>query len=287
MKKPHLFKNPHSGKSSFVLQEDRVPYFYDKLHYHAEFQLTAMIQAEGTRFVGSAVSTFNSGEIYLLGANLPHVFRCAPSFYARKSKKKAHGLSLYFNATSFGDKFFQLPEAKKIDKLLQDSSRGIYFFGQTAIQVEKIMIALKETKGFGRVTQFLSILKLLSESAERKIISGIGFNAPLGDENNKRLDRLFHYLSNNFKEEVDLKTLSKLVGMSATGLCKFFKQRTRKTLFTFLTEIRIENACKLLADKTISISEIAFESGYKNTSNFNRQFKELMKMTPRQYANSI
>ena len=64
------------------------------------------------------------------------------------------------------------------------------------------------------------------------------------------------------------------------------KRRTNKTYVSFLTELRIENACKLLQSKEeFSISEVAYQVGFNNISNFNRKFKEIKQITPLKYKN--
>ncbi|HAK80604.1 MAG TPA: AraC family transcriptional regulator, partial [Runella sp.] len=68
--------------------------------------------------------------------------------------------------------------------------------------------------------------------------------------------------------------------------CRFLRTHTRKTFSELLSEVRIEHACRLLKDSTKSVSEIAFECGYSNLSNFNRQFKQITKLTPREYVKS-
>jgi AraC-like DNA-binding protein len=74
--------------------------------------------------------------------------------------------------------------------------------------------------------------------------------------------------------------------MTKNAFCKYFKKRTNKTYVSFLTELRIENECKLLkSDTDVSINEIAYKVGFNNISNFNRKFKEVKKMPPLSYRN--
>ena len=59
--------------------------------------------------------------------------------------------------------------------------------------------------------------------------------------------------------------------MTKNAFCKYFKNRTNKTYFNFLNEIRIENASKLIMiKKEISINEIAYITGFNNISNFSK-----------------
>ena len=282
-----LFKNPSSDKNSFFFQEDHVDYFYDKLHYHPEIQISVMLKGTGTRFIGSNISSFAPGDVYMLGPNLPHVFRCGNDYYKKNRKLKAHGMSVYFLPTAFGKHFFDLPEAQKLKQLITQSAKGIIFSGKIKEKATQLMLEIKQQKGFEQLCSLFNLLRVLSETTNKKSISGVGFNSPLGDQNNMRLNNIYHYLINNFHREVKLKDLSNVANMSVTGLCRFFKQRTRKTVFRFLIELRIEHACKLLDGGQHKISDIADVCGYNNISNFNRQFLLVTGHTPKEYITRI
>jgi AraC-like DNA-binding protein len=71
--------------------------------------------------------------------------------------------------------------------------------------------------------------------------------------------------------------------MTTYAFCKYFKKSTKKTFITFLIELRICHAKKLLIENLCSISEICYASGFDNLSNFNRAFKSLARMTPKEY----
>lgn len=91
------------------------------------------------------------------------------------------------------------------------------------------------------------------------------------------------YTLNNFNNKIELEEISEVANMTTNAFCRYFKQRTNKTYFTFLNELRIEKACKLLQNKEYSIIEVSEKSGFKNISNFNRKFKELKERTPSAY----
>ena len=88
---------------------------------------------------------------------------------------------------------------------------------------------------------------------------------------------------NYFFTEINLKTIAGVSNMTPNAFCRYFKQRTNKTYFQFLIEVRIENSCRLLKNKDLLISEISEKSGFKNISNFNRKFKSVKGITPSAY----
>jgi AraC-like DNA-binding protein len=73
------------------------------------------------------------------------------------------------------------------------------------------------------------------------------------------------------------------VGMSSVAFSRFFRQRTGRTLSDYIIDIRLGYAARMLVDSTKNISEICYECGFNNLSNFNRTFKEKRKYTPRDF----
>jgi AraC-like DNA-binding protein len=85
------------------------------------------------------------------------------------------------------------------------------------------------------------------------------------------------------EEKVSLEEAAQLSNLSVSAFSRFFKSRVNKSFSDFLTEVRISNACKLLHETDLNISEISYECGFFTISNFNKLFKEQVKMTPLQY----
>jgi AraC-like DNA-binding protein len=76
--------------------------------------------------------------------------------------------------------------------------------------------------------------------------------------------------------------------MTPNAFCRFFKQRTNKTFFQFLIELRVEHACQLLGSKReLNINLISDLSGFNSISNFNKKFKKIKGVTPSKYQQSI
>lgn len=132
------------------------------------------------------------------------------------------------------------------------------------------------------------LLDLLSNCKDRKTISSLNFQIPTLDYNvNDPIDRIYSFIRSNFKKSINLKSISEYVGLNATSLCRLFKSKTGKTIFSVLNDIRIEYACKLLLHSNLTCSEIAYEVGYNNISYFNKVFKEIINQTPIEYRNNL
>ncbi len=91
------FKIPKTPKDSFLLQTDDVPYFYDKLHQHPEVQLTLIHKSEGTLIAGDHIGHFFADDVYLIGSNLPHVFK-SEAYNYQNAAPAAYSTSVFFDS---------------------------------------------------------------------------------------------------------------------------------------------------------------------------------------------
>ncbi len=137
--------------------------------------------------------------------------------------------------------------------------------------------------GFERFIEILNILNNLAESGDFKTLSAISSANPPSDEESQKVNDVINYILTHYKEQIELQKVADVANYSKAAFCRFFKQRTRKTFSQFLNEIRIANACKLLHNTDLNISQICYESGFNNISNFNRQFKRITGITPMLY----
>ena len=101
------------------------------------------------------------------------------------------------------------------------------------------------------------------------------------------VNKVYAYLYNHFKEKVSLGEIAEYVKQNPAALCRYFKQRTDKSIFQCLAEIRIEHACKLLAYSEMNVSQVAYESGYNSITHFISQFEKITRRTPSEYRMQI
>jgi AraC-like DNA-binding protein len=145
---------------------------------------------------------------------------------------------------------------------------------------------LLKINNYSKFDQFISLLKILRiivNGENKKLSSLINFKKYDGEEG-KRMRDIFQYTLNNFQNNISLKEVSNIANMTPNAFCRYFKQRTNKTFVNFLIDIRIGNACKLLAkNNDFSVAEISYRSGFNNLTNFNRKFKAFKGITPSEY----
>ena len=110
------FTIPVTKDKSIHVQEDELPHFYEHLHRHHEIQITWVISGEGTLVAGNNMQPFSSGDIFILGANQPHLFKSDASYFDKHSKKRIHSLNIFFNHKGFITSLLEFPEMRSIKK---------------------------------------------------------------------------------------------------------------------------------------------------------------------------
>jgi len=287
MSKVLAFKVPLTETESFRIQEDKSPFFYDRYHHHVEWQITNIIDGNGTLFLGDSISSFTKGDLFFIGSKVPHVFKSSAAFYDKKNGLQSHSVSIFFSESVLGVTFFDLPELHQLKEILLKAKYGLRIQGQTSVEVKKKLSTIAEKKTYKRVIAFIEILGILAESEELSTLSNIDFNTLKKTDDHHQLNDVFQLVMDNYQRPISLGEAAALTNRSVSAFCRYFKLSTRKTFIQFVNELRISMACKLLQQENKSIGEISYEVGFNNISNFNRQFKLLMKMSPSAYVRKM
>lgn len=277
------FVIPKTSGNSFRVQADELPYFYDSVHYHPEHQITLIVEGDGTCFIGNHVGRFKRGDLFIVGKNVPHVFRSDDAYYHFDSGLKSSSVSVYFKEETFGPGLFEIPEMAHIKRLLGMASMGITIKGRDRDKASEMVKAIPEKDSFSRFQILLSLLNLFADSDQVYLLSTVRYDAPSDNPDRERINMVFSFLSANFRREVSLMQVSSVANMTPNSFCRYFRQRTGKTFSCFLNEIRVEYAGRLIAGSHEAFSSIAVQSGFNSISYFNRQFKRITGLTPLVY----
>jgi AraC-like DNA-binding protein len=261
-------------------------FFFDPIHFHEDCQLTYILEGDGQIFIGDTISEFTKGEALFIGKNIPHVLRNYDNYY-NNSNLHARAISVFFSHDTLMKIFTLLPEANSLERLLNYSAYGIKLHGEVASQVYKSVDRMLNLKNFDCILELMSILNTISKAHDLRLISTTSIPLHSVSEDNKKITTVFEFVMANFHEKISLKEISSKVNMSPTAFCRFFKQRTLKTFSNFLIEVRIGNACKMLAVGDYNTTQCCFSSGYNNVSNFHRHFRRVTGMTPSEYKQKI
>lgn len=272
---------------SFVVQKDVYPYYPTPWHYHPEYELVLVLKSTGQRTIGDCTERFSDGDLVFIGPNLPHVYKNDPVYYQKNSNLTAEAIVIHFKEDFLGKDFFKLPEMIYVKQLFDKSKLGIKVLGGAREKISEMMLEMQASTGHKRIILLLAILEMLSVSKETQLLANSGFVQQSAVSANDRLAKVHQYIMENFKKDISLVDAAKVANMSVPSFCRFFKACTRKGFSTFLNEVRIGYARKLLLEDRYNISQNCYESGFKNMSNFNRQFKKYTGESPSHYKQRV
>lgn len=227
-------------------------------------------------FIGNYIGHFKEGDIFLLGANLPHEFK------KEQQAMKCSVMVVHFDADFWGEGFWKLPETAEIRRLLHESLSAIKIGAQQTAELGTCIKKLEGASGFERITLLCQCLLGISRHAGKQTLSTL--NAanfpPFADA---KINQLCAFTINHFKEPIALSTVAAMANMSISAFCRYFKRATKKTYVEFVNEMRVGHACQALVNTDKTILQIAYDSGFNTIANFNKQFLKIKKMKPSVY----
>lgn len=284
--KPISFKIPKTEQSSFHVQVDEAAGFYDRLHQHPEWQITAIHKGEGVLLAGNSSSPFQTGDVFILGSNTPHLLK-NDTFRNKASSKGVCSISIFFHLESFGNGFFDLPELKELKAFLTKSQRGIIYTGMEKEILHKRISNCVEKKDLALLVEFLSILDQMKNSASPTYINDEAYLPQSKAKTDDRINQVINYTLQNLHKDITLEKIADVASLSVSQFCRYFKLHTQKTYVQFLNELRIETACSHLQKYDHTVERISAEVGFQNLSHFNRQFKKIKQVTPSAFRNDF
>jgi len=269
------------NKSFIVYHEKNA---FSQWHYHPEYELVLILNGKGQRMVGDHIGSFEENDLVLLGPYLPHEWSCNESYFSSSEGFKGEGIVIQFLPDFLGSQFFDIPENKSLREVLQNASRGINFSLKMKGKIIPLIHKIAHLKTTKQLYTLFTIFKIISESNDYSLFCSPLFTEPEFIGKDSPMQKAVQYILLNFQKDANVKGALEYTNMSHSAFCKAFKKNYQITFKEYLLSIRIGYACNLLADESFSISEIAYNSGFENISNFNRQFKKLKNITPSRFT---
>ena len=278
------FTIPVTIDNSIHFQEDKLPNFYGHLHRHTETQLTWIISGEGTLIAGNYMQRFQAGDIFVIGANQPHLFKSDPSYFEEGTTKSIHSINIFFDPKGFLAQLLAFPELRNIKKFIDRSIYGMKAFEKDKKRLMELMVKIKNTGSGFRLASFIELLQVMAHLKNWQYLSTESFEHAISDLEGLRMNDVYQYTMANFTENITLEQISAVVYLTPQSFCRYFKKHTSKTYIVFLNEVRINEACKRFMEKDFNnIATVAYQAGFNNIVTFNRVFKSITGKAPREF----
>ncbi len=280
--KPYLEQVNVPTDASWVFFErrldDEIPFQW---HHHPEFELTLTLNSRGQRYVGDSISTYDDGDLVLLGPNLPHTWNSA----GKLEPALPHvALVMWFRPEWADALTGTLTELGPVAQMLASAGRGLAFSPEAAEKVRATLMKLSGLEPAERLLEFLSVITVLAHDNALHL-AGPHLETVNTHPNDGRMGRVLEYIHLHYHETISVADLAALARLSPSGFHRLFLRYTRLTLTAYIAQLRVGQACALLVNTEKPVAHIADTAGYASLANFNRQFRDLKGMTPREFRN--
>jgi AraC-like DNA-binding protein len=253
------------------------PYRTVRWHFHPEYEIQVITSTTGKYFVGDFIGSFEPGNLVMTGPNLPHNW---VSNVPHGERVDERCLILQFDAEVIAQAVKAFPELKRVECLLDASRWGVLFTPKTGAAAEPIMREMLGAQGMRRITLFLALLDLLVQGTEQVKLASAAYRADPSHYAETRINHVLSYIGKNLSQELRETELAELAGQSASAFSRYFRRHTGVPFVQYVNRLRINLACQLLMSGELSITDICYQVGFNNLSNFNRQFLLLKEMSP-------
>ncbi len=270
----------HNGLS-IIYRQHGFPCPLVRWHFHKEYELHLIIASNGKVFVGDYIGNFYPETLFLTGPNLPH------NWISQVAEDQA--VPLRDMLVNFTDELLEgassvFAELKSLTPMLERAQYGIEFRCKKTIrQAVDLMQAIADSAGITRLGHFLILLQLLADCDDYQLLSGVTAGHLPDEQTIDRTNRAVDYIFSHYARELSLEEVAAHMGMKPTYFSRVFKQATGRCFIEFVNRLRISRSCELLTDGEKAVTDVCFESGFNNISNFNRRFMQLKGMTPSHY----
>ncbi|OQP86600.1 AraC family transcriptional regulator [Rhizobium rhizosphaerae] len=265
---------------TFLWRRDDYPWERNVWNFHPEIEIHYVSNASGVLLAGDHVGAFTPGHISMIGSNLPHdwVTPLKPG-----ERIAGRDIVIQFLPSKLEQASAFLPELAGFREFFTRAQRGLSFKGQARERAEALILDMEFQTGSVRLSTFLSLLSLLRDTDEVDILSSEAYVPDLSYGSLEALQMVFAYIFANLSEDIRLPDMARMVGMSDSSFSRFFKKNSGNSFTDHVNKLRIWKAGQLLTDTSMPITDICFEVGFRNLSNFNRVFLRHHNLTPSRY----
>jgi AraC-like DNA-binding protein len=273
---------PLGERDCFYVVERFKNEFTYPLHSHEAYELNFIEKAEGVRrIVGDSTEIIGSYDLVLItGNDLEHTWEQGSC-----KSDKIREITIQFSPTLLNESLLHKTQFDGIHEMFEKARHGLCFPMSAIMRVYNMLDSLASgEQGFDAFLRFLTLLNTLATyTEEARTLSSSAFAQVEPTCDSRRVKRIQSYIAQHFAEKVRLEEVAEMVGMTSTSFSRFFKLRTGSPFSEYLIDVRIGNAARFLIDSTMSVSEICYQCGFNNLSNFNRLFKQKKGYSPTEF----
>jgi AraC-like DNA-binding protein len=258
----------------FVLFEREKHAFDFPLHFHAEYELNCIIGAKGSiRHIDKSRFAVTDYELVLTGPNLCHGWESRAQSDVPLCEK-----TLQFPCDLLGEQLLSKNLMSGVAELLRCAQSGISFSESTCREMFQKLPELKRLSGTKAIAGLLDILEFLSLDKGMEVL--LPEPELLKQSGSADMLRIFRYVQHNYCNRISIADAAEHFNMSESTFGRLIKKNTGTSFIDYVIDYRLSMAARLLKENRQSISEVAYQCGFSNLSNFNRLFKKAYNSSP-------
>lgn len=262
--------------------ECRIPYDFVNvpMHWHGEFEINYILRGQGEFICGNERFHAKKGDVLVILPNMLHAaYPDADSDLIYRA--------LVFHPSMLGAGLSDRCAAMSIHPLISGKIKIAAMISGEAENGEEIRKIVEQI--FSCAAGDVPHADLLMKSGLMQLIWLL-----LTDKNSisredagagscEAIRPALEFMAKNFRRTITVSELADISHLSKSYFMNCFKKSAGASAMEYLTQLRVNAACGALSSTEKRISEIAFDCGYENLSNFNRQFKKLTGYSPNEY----
>ena len=272
------YELPEVENHSFFFVDQRIDARVEaKLHQHDAWELYYVIQGRGTRMAGDMLQPFSAGDVVLIPPLMHHYWEYMPS--SVDGDGCIHYLMVAFSHSFVVRCMEVFPELRNRLVGLTFPVDALKFGMESSRVIRGLLSRMNDMDELRRLCEMFRLLPVIFNSSDH-ILAG----RPIRIERDvRRMQQICTYVMAHYVRAISLDEIAAEVGMNRSAFCSYFKRCKGMTFSQFVTQYRLNTACELLKNSQKQVSEICFAVGFNDVPHFNRVFKELKGISPKEY----
>lgn len=251
-----------------------------KLHRHDAWELYYVVHGYGRRMAGDTLQPFAAGDVALIPPSMLHRWEYAPDSADKRGCVRY--LMVAFSHSLVERCMGVFPELRNRLAGIPFPTDARKFGSESSRIIRKTLSRMNDLDELGRLCEMFRLLPVVFTSSDHTFAG-----RPMRIERDvRRMQQISAYLMAHYVHTISLDEIAAEVGMNRSAFCSYFKRCKGMTFSEFVTRYRLNTACELLVHSQKQVSEICYAVGFNDVPHFNRIFKKMKHMSPKEYRNN-
>ena len=251
----------------------------DYLHFHNVLEIGYCRFGTGEMVFRDQVRRYQAGDITIIPSKYPHTTNSTPG-------QLSHWEYLFIHEDAFLEKVFA-GQAHRLHctGMIEAINRDYLFFPeerypQLSGTILELMECLRRRGTFYQEESEGILASLLPKIAQVQLRGAGQTEEARPDRSSAVVMQAIDYISAHYAQPLTVELLAKHCCVSESHLRRLFSTRMKTGVLEYINFVRIQQACRMLRDTDLNISDLAYRCGFPSISTFNRNFKKITGENP-------